>query len=358
MRKSGMVFVALLAVIVVGFGAAAGDTLRIWHFDVDQADSTLIVTPGGHAVLIDCGEGSWNGVGKSDAVAAEIAQILPRPALDMVILTHLAVDHVGMPGHGGVWRLLEVHEIAVGSILTRDFVALPGNTAERTYEEWRAYLSSTASDFLWSIPSLGQVFDFGDGVSLTVCSIDGNGAFDAGADGGAPEENDLCLGVLVSYGEYQEWIGGDLSGAIEIEAARHIGDVEVLRVNHHGSKNSSGEVFLGNLDPEVSIISVGEGNRYEHPHTSTLDGLLATSDVYITAACDGNPVCRDAAVAGAGGSFLIHWTGGNIVVETDGAAYWVNGTEYTALTPDRIDSDGDGYFVEVDPDDEDPSVTP
>jgi len=45
-------------------------------------------------------------------------------------------------------------------------------------------------------------------------------------------------------------------------------------------------------------------------------------------------------------------------LETDGLTYYVNGTPYTATDPVRVDSDGDGYFVEVDPDDGDAGVTP
>jgi hypothetical protein len=71
-----------------------------------------------------------------------------------------------------------------------------------------------------------------------------------------------------------------------------------------------------------------------------MDLVLATSDVYMTERGDPTTDIGNAVV------------GGDIVVKTsDGINYTVNGTSYTATEPVRTDGDGDGYFVEVDPDD-------
>jgi hypothetical protein len=50
---------------------------------------------------------------------------------------------------------------------------------------------------------------------------------------------------------------------------------------------------------------------------------------------------------------------GDVVVRTvDGSSYTVAGDTFLAGDPPRIDEDGDGYFVEVDPDDHDARVMP
>jgi competence protein ComEC len=48
---------------------------------------------------------------------------------------------------------------------------------------------------------------------------------------------------------------------------------DVLKVAHHGSKNSNSEIFIGTVSPAYSIISAGIDNRYGHPNKEALDIL-------------------------------------------------------------------------------------
>ena len=49
--------------------------------------------------------------------------------------------------------------------------------------------------------------------------------------------------------------------------------IDVLKVAHHGSSGSSSLNLLSRITPRVSLISVGEGNRYGHPHAELLERL-------------------------------------------------------------------------------------
>ncbi|HXO60796.1 MAG TPA: hypothetical protein VN850_03200 [Candidatus Acidoferrales bacterium] len=40
---------------------------------------------------------------------------------------------------------------------------------------------------------------------------------------------------------------------------------DVLKVGHHGSKNSTTQEFLDAVAPAIAIISSGEDNPYGHP---------------------------------------------------------------------------------------------
>ena len=52
---------------------------------------------------------------------------------------------------------------------------------------------------------------------------------------------------------------------------------------HHGSKNSSTEEFLRQVQPAYALISAGQENRYGHPHQKTVKRLAdAGSKVYST----------------------------------------------------------------------------
>ncbi|WP_181398638.1 DNA internalization-related competence protein ComEC/Rec2 [Apilactobacillus timberlakei] len=48
---------------------------------------------------------------------------------------------------------------------------------------------------------------------------------------------------------------------------------DVLKLGHHGSKNSSSDEFLRYINPKISIISAGRKNRYNHPNKEVLDKL-------------------------------------------------------------------------------------
>lgn len=48
---------------------------------------------------------------------------------------------------------------------------------------------------------------------------------------------------------------------------------DILKVAHHGSRNSLSLPFFGYVNPRFGVISVGAGNSYGHPHKEILDVL-------------------------------------------------------------------------------------
>ena len=61
----------------------------------------------------------------------------------------------------------------------------------------------------------------------------------------------------------------------------NISNIDVLKVGHHGSKTSSSESFINEMNPKYSIISVGKNNRYGHPNREVLNNL-EDSKIYRT----------------------------------------------------------------------------
>ena len=68
---------------------------------------------------------------------------------------------------------------------------------------------------------------------------------------------------------------GDAEDESERELLRRgvLGDVDILKVGHHGSKTSSSGAFLKIAKPEIAVISVGRKNRYGHPYEAVLKRL-------------------------------------------------------------------------------------
>ena len=59
----------------------------------------------------------------------------------------------------------------------------------------------------------------------------------------------------------------------EIIDEGELGDIDIYKVGHHGSKAALTESVVEVIRPEISLVSVGEGNRYGHPAAQTLSLL-------------------------------------------------------------------------------------
>lgn len=337
--------------------------LEIHHINVGQADSTLIVSPTGKTLLIDAGEVVYNSSANARLIANYIQSVTGSKHLDYVLISHFHADHIGYVGYGGLWGLVETQGVTVGQTIHRDYNTYLG-LSSGTFNNYKTYLEGSGRSKLnpvVAVPGTSQI-NLGGGVVADIKVIDGNGDLNAGdfsSDTNPPSENDYSIGLLLSYGDFDEWLSGDLDGEycdsgygytyhdMERNAARLAGDVDVLKANHHGSDHSNSITFVNQLDPEVSIISVGDGNTYGHPRQTVMDRLNATSQVYMTERGDTSTNIGSAIV------------GGNIVVKTsDGINYTVNGDPYIATEPVRIDADGDGFFAEVDSNDGNSSIQP
>jgi beta-lactamase superfamily II metal-dependent hydrolase len=352
-----------LAVGACGTGSWTPGNLEIHHINIGQGDSALIVGPGGKSLLFDAGESNWNASSKAQVIGPYVQGVLGCKSLDYVVISHFHLDHAGYVGYGGLWNLVETQGFTVGKTLVRDYNSYVGDVSG-TFTNWKTYLEGAGQAKLHpeiATEGISQV-DMGAGVTFHIVAVDGNGMLDAGdfqTDSNPPSENDYSIGAVISYGNFDEWMGGDMDGEyqtsgfgysyhdIELSAASEIGDVDVYKANHHGSSHSSNVTFIGQLDPEVSIVTVGNGNTYGHPAPSTMNRLLATSTVYLTERGDTNTNIGSAIVAG------------NIVIKTsNGSTYTVNGNTFTATEPIRSDTDGDGYFAEADPDNNNSSLVP
>lgn len=91
----------------------------------------------------------------------------------------------------------------------------------------------------------------------------------------AGSENDRSIVLFVQYGNTKFLLTGDLesTGEQALLANNLIAQVDVLKVGHHGSKTSTSLEFLTRLQPEMSVISCGQGNSYGHPDQEVIARL-------------------------------------------------------------------------------------
>ena len=86
--------------------------------------------------------------------------------------------------------------------------------------------------------------------------------------------NGASLVLDVSCGAFDMLLTGVVEGeGEEVLAQRLEKTYDVLKVAHHGSKNSTSEELLRQASPDVALISAGRDNRYGHPHKETMERL-------------------------------------------------------------------------------------
>ena len=88
-------------------------------------------------------------------------------------------------------------------------------------------------------------------------------------------ENDNSNVIYTELNGYKFMFMGDagVDKEKDILDKYNLNNIDVLKVGHHGSKTSSGEEFINEINPKYSIISVGKNNRYGHPNKEVLNNL-------------------------------------------------------------------------------------
>jgi len=256
-KKFSLVCLTLLVVLIwyAVFYFEARQNLLVTFFDIGQGDSIFIEAPNGNQILIDGGPGS--------AVLSKLGKALPfwDRSLDLLVLTHAHVDHVG-----GLLEVLKRYR--VGAVLES---GEKYSTPE--YHEWHNLIKEKNIPVV--IARRGQVFYIGKDLKLNVLSPFENYN---GVSLKNPHEANVSTKLI--FGKISVLLMGDAEKSVEYHLFNE-NPVElksdILKVGHHGSKTSSSEDFLKAVSPKIAVIQVGRKNRYGHPHQEVLDRLSALS---------------------------------------------------------------------------------
>ena len=96
-------------------------------------------------------------------------------------------------------------------------------------------------------------------------------------------ENDNSSVIYTELNNYKFLFMGDAGVEAEEDLIKeyNLQNIDILKVGHHGSKTSSSQGFIEEINPKYSIISVGKNNRYGHPNEEVLN-ILDNSKIYRT----------------------------------------------------------------------------
>ena len=88
--------------------------------------------------------------------------------------------------------------------------------------------------------------------------------------------NNSSIALDITIGRVRLFAGGDIEPPAQaaIVESGLVHSVDILKVAHHGSAYQDNDL-LNLLKPRVALISVGLGNPYGHPASSTIAALMA-----------------------------------------------------------------------------------
>jgi len=222
--------------------AAVDGEIRVHFIDVGQADAILIQS-GDNAVLID--SGARNG----ERIILPYLESIGVSTLDVLVGTHPHADHIG--GGANIVDAIDVREVWMPNV----------THTTRTFE--RLIDAIEANDVTVHLASAGDILTAG-AIQMTVVHPSRTGYSSL---------NDYSLVFHMQFGETGFIFTGDGEGPTDFEILQNGWDVRsnVMLAGHHGSRTSSSEALIDAINPDIAVISVGDGNKYGHPHQVVLD---------------------------------------------------------------------------------------
>lgn len=221
-------------------------TTYIKMIDVGQGDS-LLIHSNNESILIDTGGVLTYGEDEKSKIVLNttipLLKSLGIKKLKYLILTHGDADHMGEAKY-------LVNNFKVENILINE-----GNINYLEKE-----LISIRKDV--SVATEGTYIKCGD---IELVQLNTN----------LQDENDSSQVYYGKYINYTFLFTGDASIKSEdyILENYDIGEIDILKVGHHGSKTSTGEKLLQDIKPKLALISCGEDNKFGHPHQTVIKNL-------------------------------------------------------------------------------------
>ncbi|MCR5485683.1 MAG: MBL fold metallo-hydrolase [Clostridiales bacterium] len=281
-------YAARYTVTAETFDGRFGDD-KIHFLNTANSDAILIESNGRFAV-IDSGEGNSNPRRKNPYHGFEeyvinylngvAADENGKVHLDFALGTHCHYDHIGCFD-----RIFTDSDITVGTVYLKKYD--PSFGKEYEYERWRLgdvyeKIVEDAIDRGFKVVSdlPTEPFMFGDFKitfynTVTPVSLKGRG------------ENAQSVGVKLEKGGKSAFLAADITSVSGSEqlVEDEVGDVDLLKIGHHGYYGSSSMRFLKKLKPEIAIVTNQLGKIYPNVKWNLI--MQAHASVYATYDNDG-----------------------------------------------------------------------
>lgn len=299
-REGPILYLMLAAVLfltVVYEVYSYDKSLKIVYMDVGQGDGVLLRTSGHGGILIDGGSSSNKRVG--EYVMVPVLKYYGVSEIEYAFVSHGDVDHVSgleyllneeqsgvhvvnlvLPEYGDQDALQELKSEAIANNVNIIYMK-PGDNI--TYNHQHA--ETINIECLYPDEEAGQGVLDTNNLSMilkTTITWDVREADIENLNKSSDSDASLSLLFVGDAGIAAE------KRLIELYEKNSLGEIsdsiacDILKVGHHGSRNSSGSDFLKRVSAMYGIISCGKDNRYGHPHAETLERLKMADTKYMT----------------------------------------------------------------------------
>ncbi len=229
--------------ITKDFLSETKQNLKVYFFDVGQADSILVMNEG-QTMLIDAGNN------EDGEILVQNLKTLGITRIDYLVGTHPHEDHIG--GLDDIIKNFEIGTIYMSKV--------QANT--KTFEDVLDTVKE--KELTITAPKVKDTFTIGQ-AECQVLAIDNN----------AKSLNFASIVIQMKFDDMTYLFTGDAEKEVEEKILKETKDIKanILKVGHHGSDTSSSETFIQAVAPEISIISVGKDNSYGHPNQDIIARL-------------------------------------------------------------------------------------
>ncbi len=264
--------------------------IEIYFLDMEGGASTLIVTPLGESVLIDTGSREpMHRDAERIFLACKDAGL---EKIDYLVTTHFHLDHFG-----GIQELS--NKIPIRTFLDKG--ALPPKDEQETgwfRELYPLYQQATKGKT--------QTIRAGDDIPLkndptgnlsairlhcvaAEKKVEGfDGDVDAPISGFEirkpdPEDNAGSIALVLTYGNFVLFAGGDITFNVEHHLAHpvnRVGKVDLYQITHHGLDLSNNPILLKALSPTVCVASNGPDKGIQPNTFKALKSLPSVKAIY------------------------------------------------------------------------------
>lgn len=244
-------YLNIILLIIIYISPYLNSNFEVVMFEVGEADCHLIKYPyNKNTILIDTGKNEYK-------IKNEVIPYLKSigiKKIDYLIITHGDLDHIG-------GSITLINNFQVKNVI------LNKGTFTDLEKELIKNLNKKKIPYQININKIN--------ISNHTIYLLNNTKYN--------NENDNSIITYFTYQKYKFLYMGDASITTEDNLLENynLNNISILKVGHHGSNTSSSKDFISQINPSISLISVGENNIYHHPNKEVINNL-SKSRIYRT----------------------------------------------------------------------------